>query len=467
MNDRVSNSALHLFGKHHCLRVPAPLSALALSTLVVLSFAAKAADSVPADAGQLVTYQIPTGIPNDCSVDVTQPISTWIASVPNYATLAFTRGACYRIEGTLQLTNRRGLDFTGNGATFKATTAGNTWRSQWRLIGGSEITFRHMTVRGARPAGATFVHDRQHQHGFDLKGPAHVEIDHVSVLDPYGDCVYIGKGNGSGRSWSSTIHVHHSACMRSGRMAIAVTAGRNVLVETSRFSDIGMNTFDIEPNGAGFGADNVTFTRNRVGPASDAVLVALGNGPVSDVTFSHNTLGAQGMEIAVLAPRHQRRSNFRIISNSSDTGVYQPGGSAMDFARVDGLTVRQNTAPLSGPNMALAWVSDSCKVNISRNSFSGGVVEARIAPAKCPFRVPTISSFTPTSGTAGRKITIKGTGLARATAVAFKGTGASFTVDSAVQIRTRVPKGASSGAITVRTPDGTAKSRKHFRVTSR
>ena len=52
---------------------------------------------------------------------------------------------------------------------------------------------------------------------------------------------------------------------------------------------------------------------------------------------------------------------------------------------------------------------------------------------------PTITSFNPTSGSAGTAVTITGTNLSGATAVAFNGTSATFTVASATQINTTVP----------------------------
>ena len=36
--------------------------------------------------------------------------------------LSFDANACYRIEGTIEVTNRNGLVFDGNGSTFKATS---------------------------------------------------------------------------------------------------------------------------------------------------------------------------------------------------------------------------------------------------------------------------------------------------------------------------------------------------------
>ena len=78
---------------------------------------------------------------------------------------------------------------------------------------------------------------------------------------------------------------------------------------------------------------------------------------------------------------------------------------------------------------------------------------------------PTIASFMPTSGPVGTSVTITGTGLTGATAVAFNGTNASsFTVNSDTQITVLVPVGASTGAIAVATPDGTAVSVDNYTV---
>jgi uncharacterized protein (TIGR03437 family) len=66
-----------------------------------------------------------------------------------------------------------------------------------------------------------------------------------------------------------------------------------------------------------------------------------------------------------------------------------------------------------------------------------------------------VSSFSPTSGSAGAKVVITGTGLAGTTGVNFGGVAAtSFTVDSDSQISVIVPSGAITGAVTVITPGG-------------
>jgi hypothetical protein len=69
---------------------------------------------------------------------------------------------------------------------------------------------------------------------------------------------------------------------------------------------------------------------------------------------------------------------------------------------------------------------------------------------------PTVTSFAPTSGTAGASVIITGTNLTGATAVSFGGTAAqSYQVNSAAQITAVVGPGAT-GTISVTTPGGTA-----------
>jgi streptogramin lyase len=78
---------------------------------------------------------------------------------------------------------------------------------------------------------------------------------------------------------------------------------------------------------------------------------------------------------------------------------------------------------------------------------------------------PGIGSFSPSSGPAGTTVTITGQNLSGATKVAFNGTPAAITSDTATQIVTDVPAGATTGHISVTTPAGTATSKATFTVT--
>lgn len=83
-----------------------------------------------------------------------------------------------------------------------------------------------------------------------------------------------------------------------------------------------------------------------------------------------------------------------------------------------------------------------------------------LAPALAA--TPTITSFTPTAGTIGTKVTITGTSFTGATAVKLNGVATTYTVASATSITATVPATASTGKLAVATSGGTATSSASF-----
>jgi hypothetical protein len=79
---------------------------------------------------------------------------------------------------------------------------------------------------------------------------------------------------------------------------------------------------------------------------------------------------------------------------------------------------------------------------------------------------PTISGFSPASGSPGTSVTVNGTGFTGASSVTFNGAAAAFTVVSDTQITATVPPGATSGPIAVTTSAGSASSSTSFTVTA-
>jgi hypothetical protein len=68
-------------------------------------------------------------------------------------------------------------------------------------------------------------------------------------------------------------------------------------------------------------------------------------------------------------------------------------------------------------------------------------------------------------GTVGSNVVILGNNLLGTTNVSFNGTTATFNVVSSTEIRARVPRGATTGPVTVTTPNGTLQSNAAFVVT--
>ena len=158
---------------------------------------------------------------------------------------------------------------------------------------------------------------------------------------------------------------------------------------------------------------------------------------------------------------------FGLIGQTVDAGL----GDATDGADVLGNTGANQcgfaTAPLVADNGKVDLNSsvtitsaDSCTNGcFFGHNVTSGIVQGGGA-------APTITSFVPTSGPVGTSVTITGTNLTGATSVKFNGVSATITSNTATQIVTKVPTGATTGPITVTTANGTATSATNFTVTA-
>ena len=112
---------------------------------------------------------------------------------------------------------------------------------------------------------------------------------------------------------------------------------------------------------------------------------------------------------------------------------------------VDGLPKSQpDIAPLKTQITALQTSLDAIKVDVA----------ALKAPTVPVVSLPSITSFTPTSGVVGTSIVITGTNFNAASSVTVGSVAATFVVNSTTQITAIVGTGAVTGAVNVTTPAG-------------
>jgi gliding motility-associated-like protein len=114
------------------------------------------------------------------------------------------------------------------------------------------------------------------------------------------------------------------------------------------------------------------------------------------------------------------------------------------------------TVPASAATGKIS-VTVNCMIVQSATNFTVGAAT-----------LPTITSFTPTSGLVGTTVTVTGTNFSSTPAnntVKFNGTTATVTASTATSITTTVPAGATTGAITVTVAGNTATSATNFTVT--
>jgi hypothetical protein len=158
-------------------------------------------------------------------------------------------------------------------------------------------------------------------------------------------------------------------------------------------------------------------------------------------------------------------TSFNPTNGPAGTGVTIAGtkfnnATAVQFAGVNAATFVVNSSTQIVATVPVAATTGAITV-----TTPGGT-----ATSAANFNVTVmtaITGFTPVSGNVGTVVTISGANFTGATSVKFNGTAATtFTVNSATQITATVPSGATSGKISVTTPNGTAQSASNFTVTT-
>jgi hypothetical protein len=162
----------------------------------------------------------------------------------------------------------------------------------WKFSANS-VTMHDMHLDGWYTNGGVHSVPLQHGHAIDLRGAA-ANLHHLDIKEFAGDCVYFGLAGSPGVRSSGTFNT--SYCGDTGRNGVSVVAGNNVTLGANIGTyDIGYVAFDVEPNAASlgnFGASNVLISGNTIGAYQITPFSVIGLAPVSDVTFSNNTLNA-------------------------------------------------------------------------------------------------------------------------------------------------------------------------------
>jgi parallel beta helix pectate lyase-like protein len=321
------------------------------------------------------TVTVPASIDASGATDVTNALQTFISKTPNGSTVVFPPGAQYRIEGTVHVMHRDNLAFEGTGAKVFATTRGDRERSQFLVRDSANIKFHGLEVVGAHPDGgmddSSYDSELEAQHAFQLEGVRNLELDAVKAHDVYGDFVYITRDNVT-RTWSDGVWVHDSTFARNGRMGIAITAGRHVVIERNSISDTRRSTIDLEPSASSGGAEYVRIDSNRIyrgrlNFVSAGKSLSTRTNDIHDITITRNVLKGHILNVMVATREtyNQRRANFTVVGNTSDTPAY--GTPPLRFWYVDGVRVQNNRQPTKLKPVTIAYCTDAV---VSGNFFS-------------------------------------------------------------------------------------------------
>ena len=209
---------------------------------------------------------------------------------------------------------------------------------------------------------------------------------------------------------------------------------------------VSTEVFDIDPVNGVFGDGNDVVTHFDVGQYGATNIEGLGSDP------AHNTLLVGNRPTEMIYEVTKAGALVRTIDASGIPGM----------SLVSGL----GWAPASdNSGRTDYWIVDRAVDNgPNPNENDGKIFEISVPGSDS---MPTISSFSPTSGAVGTSVTITGTDFTGATSVTFNGLSATtFNVISSTKITATVPAGATTGPIKVTTPVGSATSTSDFTVST-
>jgi hypothetical protein len=299
-------------------------------------------------------------------------MNAYIAQVPDNSTILLQRNATYRIDGTISIPNRDHVVFDCNGSTIDQTHAtGSRTRMAIDVSGGAYITIQNCRVVGSDVSGA-YSSSLEAQHGFSIDGTSHALITGNSATGVWGDFVYVGPSRGP-LTWASDVEVAHNALSTSGRQGVSVTAGRNVNIHDNSITNVARSVLDVEPTLVNWGAADVTFDHNNVGPHGHYFLASLGaDVHVDRIHVTNNTADGDPLNARVSSGSTVRRTDYEFIGNTSNVTLDGPG-PLLAFAGIDGVVVTSNTqafTPAQNPT-AVSTTYCSTNVTVSGNNFSG------------------------------------------------------------------------------------------------
>jgi N-acetylneuraminic acid mutarotase len=295
---------------------------------------------------------------------------------------------------------------------------------------------------------------------------------HTATLLPTGKVLVVG-GSVDSFSGLSSAEVYDP---QTGTWSVigSLSTGRYIHTATLLSGGLVLVTGGIDSNNNNLSSTEVydpqTGTWSTAGSMSmdrfSHTATLLPNGAVLAVGgFGTSTAELYGLNAPVITsftPTNAAVGSIVTLTGSGFTGVTSITLSSL-FARPLACTASFGYVSDSQVNLQVAGCAIGTAGSITIKTPAGSATSATgLTVLKDP---PTITSFSPTSGSIGTTVIINGANFTGATNVRFRTTSAVFAVLSDTQIQAVVPAGAKSGAIVVITPNGFNTSPTKFTVT--
>lgn len=347
----------------------------------------------------------------------------------------------------------------GNDGNFYGTTTlgGKTLSSN---CFGSNLSCG--TVFKMTPGGkVTFLYDFDQVNGADPTGPLVQSVDG----NFYGTTAFGGDANGDGVVFKITsagkitnLHTFNGTDGKQPTAGLVLASDGNFYGVTSAGGATGSGTL-FEITSGGVFTKLHDFSSPADGATPEVTLLQHTNG-----TLYADSLGGGKFSLGTFYSWDAEFPAFiKLVSTTGTVGT-SIGILGQGFTGTTAVS-------LNGSSASFSFVSDTYITATVPNPATAGIVTittptGKLSSLQSFIILPSVLSFSPTSGKVGSTVVITGGGLTGASKVTFGGVKAtSYTVNSASQITATVPTGAVTGKIAVTTSQGTATSSGTFTVT--
>ncbi len=369
------------------------------------------------------TVSPPQSIAANCTVDVADALTNWIATVPNGSTIAFPTGACYRTDRTVWVQNKTGLTFQG-AATFQRFAQGTVVNGVQHIfvLDSSNITIRDLTIRGTNtvsdidpttPRGLTSFEPSRFgsncgsycfETGLQFQNTNGITVSGITVDAVWGDGLLFG-GEHAGDMVRNVL-VQNVTVDRNGRQGITIATADGVRIENARLLHSWATGYDLEVNALDGSTRNVEIIGgyiNAWGLAVSACGQGASNVRVEGVYVKRSLESWPWLTICGNLDVPQ--TNWTVVNNVSEWA--RGGAESLYFDGVTGITVTGNVSPGQG-NVAVRVLDGGGTVTVQGNDFRGHSSVANITGSGiCGNRIVAGGAFnSPTTCAAGNIYTV-------------------------------------------------------------
>ena len=245
-----------------------------------------------------------------CNIDPADgqdAITSAIQACGDGSTVRFPARRVYHQTHPISVVSRRDLVIDGNGSTFISSAPNETSaliydaRPNWRIVEGTNVTLRNLTIRGnLAPGPRGILPGNQYNAGVMIYGGNGIHIADVSVFSVFGEFV-VANPSGFFHNLGAldgqvptNVQIDRLDGDGAGRQCVAASAAEGFYLRDSTLRNCYQNGVDIEHDVAGERIRDVHILRNSISSYLFSAIVvptSYGPGDVKGVEIRGNRTG--------------------------------------------------------------------------------------------------------------------------------------------------------------------------------